>query len=313
MRIGYCIRFGFAFAIALLPAGRVAAAPAAAAIAKGLQADTSRIQALTGMKGSWNAKEALYKVSAPRTDIPVAIDGSAMPPFMGLTSWAAFTDGGKREAMVMGDLVLFQDEVNPVMSVLLESGLQVTALHNHFFYDDPKVYFMHIGGDDSLARLAGGIGKAMEKVKEIRKGAARPAAGFAGPAIAGPNSISPKPIEEILGAEGEKKEGMLKLTFGRKTRMRCGCEAGKGMGVNTWAAFAGTDENALVDGDFAMLEGELQGVLKTLRSAGINVVAIHHHMIEEKPRILFLHYWGKGKALDLAKAVKTALDTQAKG
>jgi hypothetical protein len=279
---------------------------------KGVATDSARIQALTGLKGTWNAKESIYKVTSPRNDLPVSIDGFAMPPFMGLTSWAAFVDGGKKEAMVMGDLVLFQDEVNPVMSALLDAGLQVTALHNHFFYDEPKVYFMHIGGDDSLGLLAAGVGKALAKVKEIRAANPEPARGFPGPKLSGPSVITPKPVEDILGAEGEKKDGMLKVTIGRKTRMPCGCEAGKGMGVNTWAAFAGTDENALVDGDFAMREEELQGVLKTLRKAGINIVAIHHHMIEEKPRILFLHYWGKGKAVELAKGIKSALDTQKK-
>lgn len=280
--------------------------------AGGILSDTARIQALTGMQGAWNAKEAVYKVTSPRTDMSVSVDGFSLPPFMGLTSWAAFIDGGKAEAMVMGDLALFPDEVNPVLDVLLAKGVQVTALHNHFFYDDPKAYFMHISGDDSLSRLAGGIGEAMAKIKEIRKAHAAPPTAFGGPAVSGPSSISPKPIEAVFGMEGEKKDGMLKLTFGRKTRMPCGCEAGKAMGVNTWAAFAGQDGKALVDGDVAMREEELQGVLKALRAAGINIVAIHQHMIEEKPRILFLHYWGKGKAIDLAKGVKAALATQAK-
>jgi Domain of Unknown Function (DUF1259) len=279
---------------------------------KGVLSDTARIQTLTGLKGSWNAKELVYKVTGPRNDVPITVDGFAMPAFMGLTSWAAFMDGGKKEAMVMGDLVLFQDEVNPVMSVLLESGLEVTALHNHFFYEEPKVFFMHIGGDDSLSRLAGGVGKAFEKIREIRKANPQLSTGFPGPRISGPSGISPKPIEDLFGGEGEKKDGMLKMTFGRKTRLPCGCEAGKGMGVNTWSAFAGKDDNALVDGDFAVREEELQSVLKALRLADINIVAIHHHMIEEKPRILFLHYWGKGKALDLARGIKSALDTQKK-
>lgn len=212
----------------------------------------------------------------------------------------------------MGDLVLFQDEVNPVMSVLLENGLQVTALHNHFFYDDPKVFFMHISGDDSISRLAGGLGKAFAEVKEIRKARPTLAQGFDGPKVSAKSAITPKPIEDILGAEGEEKDGMLKVTIGRKTHMPCGCEAGKGMGVNTWIAFAGTDDYGLVDGDFAMQEEELQGVLKALRKANINIVSIHHHMIEEKPRILFLHYWGKGKPLDLARGIKSALDTEKK-
>ncbi|MBW8888889.1 MAG: DUF1259 domain-containing protein [Fibrobacteres bacterium] len=283
-----------------------------AAYGKDLLSDTSRIQSLTGMKGAWNAKEGVFKVSSPRTDLPVSVDGFAMPPFMGLTTWVGFFDGGKAEAMIMGDLVLFQDEVDPVLDALLASGVQVTALHNHFFYDNPKVYFMHVSGDDSLARLAGGVGKAMEAVKSIRKAHAALPLAFEGPAIGSPSAITPKPLEAVFGQEGEKKDGMIKFIFGRKTRMPCGCEAGKGMGVNTWAAFAGKDEAALVDGDFAMREEEIQGVLKALRQAGIHIVAIHQHMIEEKPRILFLHYWGKGKAAELAQGIRSALATQAK-
>jgi hypothetical protein len=282
------------------------------AFGKDVKSDTTRIQTLTGLKGAWNAKENLFKVTSPRNDIPVTVDGFEMPPFMGLTSWASFIDGGKAEAMVMGDMVLFQDEVNPVMSTLLENGIEVTALHNHFFYEDPKVYFMHISGDDSLSRLAGALGKAFEKVKEIRKAHATIAQAFEGPKVSSKSSITPKPIEDIFGVEGDKKDGMLKVTIGRKTHMPCGCEAGKNMGVNTWAAFAGTDEYGLVDGDVAIHEEELQGVLKTLRKANINIVSIHHHMVEETPRIIFLHYWGKGKPVELAHALKAALDTQKK-
>jgi hypothetical protein len=274
---------------------------------KEVNLDTALIQSLTGCKGTWNTKEGIFKVTNPRNDVSISVDGFVMPPFMGLTSWAAFINEHKSGAMVMGDIVLFQDEVNPVMSALLSKGLQVTALHNHFFYDDPKVFFMHISADDSLKQLAEGVGKAFEIIKEIRKAHPKPSGEFGGPSVPSVSNISAKTIEEILGVQGEKKNGMVKVTLGRKTQMSCGLEAGNGMGVNTWAAFAGTDENALLDGDFAVKEEELQNVLKSLRNSGINIVAIHSHMIQEEPRILFLHYWGKGKALELAKAVKTAL------
>lgn len=124
--------------------------------------DYSRIEQLTGLKGAWNAAEGVFKVTQPRSDLPVKVDGWTMPPFMGLTTWAAFTAGTKAEAMVAGDLVLFEDEVNPVMSALLEAGLSVTALHNHFFFDDPKVYFMHLGGEGTLEQLAGGVKAAVK-------------------------------------------------------------------------------------------------------------------------------------------------------
>jgi hypothetical protein len=272
--------------------------------------DTNRIDQITGLKGVLNKEEGVYKVSAPRADVKVNVDGWTMPPFMGLTSWAAFMDGKKEEAMVMGDLVLFQDEVNPVMSAALKNGLKVTALHNHFFFDEPKVYFMHIEGEGSTETLANAVKESLGASKEIRSTTPQPAKSF-GKAIPSQNSITSASIETILG-KGQSKDGMFKAVFGRKAKMPCGCEAGKEMGVNTWAAFAGTDDEAVVDGDFAVLESELQEVLKSLRKSSVNIVAIHHHMSGEEPRILFLHYWGRGKATDLANAVKTALATQSK-
>jgi len=270
--------------------------------------DTAKIEQITGWKGSFNEQEEVFKISSPRTDVKVSVDAWQMAPFMGLTPWAAFLGDGKDKLMVMGDLVLFQDEVNPVMSAALENGLDVTALHNHFFFDDPKVYFMHIGGAGSLEALATGVRKATDKVKEIRALNPTPAKSFGGALIPPKSSVTAKPLDDIFGIKGQTKDGMFKAVFGRKVKMACGCELGKDMGVNTWAAFAGADDNAVVDGDFAIIEEELQPVLKSLRRANINIVAIHHHMALEKPRVLFLHYWGKGKAEELAKSLKAALD-----
>jgi hypothetical protein len=272
--------------------------------------DTDKIDQITGLKGTLNKDEGVFKISAPRADVKVNVDGWTMPAFMGLTSWAAFMDGKKEETMVMGDLVLFQDEVNSVMSAALEGGLKVTALHNHFFFDEPKVFFMHIEGEGTTEKLATAVKDALAVSKQIRATSPQPTKSF-GRAMPNENSITASPLESVLG-KGQSQNGMFKAVFGRKAKMPCGCEAGKDMGVNTWAAFAGTDDNAIVDGDFAVLETELQGVLTSLRRSGVNIVAIHHHMSGEEPRILFLHYWGRGKATDLASAVKTALATQSK-
>jgi hypothetical protein len=273
--------------------------------------DTNRIDQVIGLKGAWNATENVFKVTSPRNDVKISVDGWVMPPFMGLASWAAFTESKMGGAMVMGDTVLFQDEVNPVMSVALDNGLSVTALHNHFFYDEPKVYFMHISGEDSAEKLAASVRKVWDKIKAIRTATPQPTTGFGDTPLTAQNSITGKTIEDILGAKGQANNGMFKVVIGRTTKMM-DTEVGKEMGVNTWAAFAGSNENAVVDGDFAVRESELQGVLKILRKAGVNIVAIHSHMTDENPRILFLHYWGRGPAADLAKALKTALDSQNK-
>jgi hypothetical protein len=271
--------------------------------------DTVRIEQITGLKGTFSERENVFKVSKPRTDVPIQVDGLAMPPFMGLTSWAAFTPAHGGHVMLMGDTVVFEDEVNPAMTAALDAGLEVTALHNHFFFDRPKVYFMHIGGMGDAAQLAAGVKKVYDKIAEIRAANAAPAANFPGK-IGAENKITAAPLESILGTKGQASNGMFKAVIGARGSMQ-GTSIGNEMGVNTWAAFAGTDDEAVVDGDFVMREDELQPVLKAMRADGINIVAIHQHMTHEQPRYMFLHYWGKGKAADLAKSVKKALDAQA--
>jgi hypothetical protein len=264
--------------------------------------DTARIDELTGLKGKMSEKEGVYKITAPRNDVKIVVDGWTMPPFMGLGTWAAFT-ATESDAMVMGDTVLFEDEVNAAMSAALDNGLNVTALHNHFFFDRPKVYFMHIEGEGTADKLAGAVRKVYDSIKQTRAANPEPKDSFGARALPEKNSISAAPLNEIFGAQGESKDGMVKFTFGRPAKMH-GVTLGNTMGVNTWAAFAGSDDNAVVDGDFAVTEDELQPVLKSLLKEKINIVAIHQHMTHEQPRIMFFHYWGRGTAKDLAQAVK---------
>lgn len=269
--------------------------------------DTAKIERITGMKGTMNRQEHVFKVSAPRKDVPVTVEGWKMPPFMGLTSWAAFEEGGKSEAMVMGDIVLFEDEVNTVMSAALDHGLEVTALHNHFFFDQPKVYFMHIGGDGSVDQLAQGVRAVFDAIAQYRGAHHEFVRQFSAGSLPAESSISAAPLESIFGAKALTQSGMAKFVFGREVTMGCGCPAGKEMGVNTWAAFAGSDDNAVIDGDFVVTGEELQAALKSLRGDGIAIVAIHSHMTEDTPHMIFFHYWGRGKAAELATSVKKAL------
>src|SRR5947207_11643394 len=257
--------------------------------------DTAKIDQITGLKGKLNEKEGVYKVTLPRADVKVAVDGWTMPPFMGLGTWAAFIQGSHTEAMVMGDTVLFEDEANPAMSVALENGLSVTALHNHFFFDHPKVYFMHIAGEGKVEQLATAVRKVYDKIKEIRAANPQPQDSFGGTPLPEKSSISAEPLNAVFGMSGEVNNGMIKFVIGRPAKMH-GAAINKTMGVNTWAAFAGSDDNAVVDGDFAVMEDELQSCLKALRAEGIRIVAIHSHMTHEEPSILFFHYWGRGPA-----------------
>jgi hypothetical protein len=298
----------FAPAAVVLALGTIVGA-AKGSFAQGIAGlDTAAIEQASGLKGQVIADENVFKIGKPRTDVKIQVDQWSMSPFMGLGSWAAFTPahGG---AMLMGDTVVFEDEVNPAMSAALDAGLEVTALHNHFFFDEPKVYFMHIGGMGDAKALAAGVKKVYDKIAEIRAANPTPARVFPG-TIASPSSITAAPLETALGAKGQSNQGMFKIVLGRTASMH-GVPVGKEMGINTWVAFAGSDDAAFVDGDFAMLENELQPVLRAMRKEGINIVAIHQHMSHEQPRYFFLHYWGKGKALDLAQSLKRVLDVQA--
>lgn len=271
--------------------------------------NTVRIEEITGLRGAFHEAEGVFKLTVPRSDVPVTVDGRPAPPFMGLTSWVSFAPARKGDCMVMGDLVLFQDEVNPVMSVAFANGLDVTALHNHFFFEEPRVFFMHVMGEGPPAKLAEAVRRALDRVKEIRAAHPQPASGFGGAPLPSTNSIAAGKLEEIIGAKSQSKDGMVKITIGRRTQLPCACEAGQEMGVNTWAAFAGTDDNAVVDGDFALEEGELAMALRALRHWDINIVAIHHHLVGEKPKLLFVHFYGRGKSAVLARNLRTALDT----
>lgn len=263
--------------------------------------NTKQIEQLTGAKGQFNDKEGTFKVSVPRSDLRIRTAGVRMTPPLGLTSWATFMRADEL-AMMMGDMVLSESQVNPVMSVALDNGLEVTALHNHFLWSSPQVMFMHIAGIGDETKLATAVGKVFAKIRETSAQDAEPTAAI-DPAK---TTLDPKKIEAVLGRKGELKEGVYKIVVGRTTNMH-GKTVGNTMGVNTWMAFAGSDDQSIVDGDFAMLESELQRVLKALRRANINVVAIHNHMTHEEPRIVFLHYWGVGRTVALAEGLKAAL------
>ncbi len=264
--------------------------------------DTASIEKATGAKGTFDQKEGIFKVSMPRKDLSVVIGGVKMTPPMGLTSWAAFEREGKDD-MVMGDLVLTQEQISPVMDAALDAGLQVTALHNHFVTESPRIMFMHIAGIGSEEELATAVGKVFSTIKGTADYRAA-----VGPQVDPARSIlDAAKLDSLLGVKGQYKDGVYKFVVGRKTQMH-DVEVGNQMGVNTWGAFAGSEQIAVVDGDVAMRESEVQNVLKALCKTGINVVAIHQHMIGEEPRIIFLHYWGIAPSTALAKGLRAVLD-----
>jgi hypothetical protein len=266
-------------------------------------ADFPEVEKILGASGQ--TEDGVLVVRFPRSDIKVTIDGEPMPTALGFGGWTAWKSMGK-DTMVMGDLVLLEKEVNPVISALQEANLQVTALHNHFLGEQPRIMYMHIGGMGDPLKMARGIRSALDQTGTPH--AAPGSSASPEPALA----LDTKLIEQIIGHPGKAGGGAFKITVGRPGVTMHGVEITSSMGLNSWAGFVGTNERAHVAGDVAMSEKEVNGVIQTLRKGGIDVVAVHNHMLDEKPRTIFLHYWGTGPAEKLAQTVRAAFD-KAKG
>lgn len=252
--------------------------------------------------------DGVVRVTWSRSQVPVTIDGMRFSPAAGLTSWAAFS-ATDRGTMLMGDTVVFQDEVSPAMDAAFASGLEVTALHNHFFYDEPKVYFMHIGGHGDADGLARGVNAVWDAIREVRRQWPEPASAFPGEAPSLGGRLAAATIGRIIGVEPSVQGDVVKVVLGREATMH-GAGVGASMGLTTWVAFTGSDEQATMDGDFAMTAREVQPVLRALREAGIHVVALHNHMIGENPGYLFTHFWARGPSAELARGFRAGLDAQ---
>ena len=263
-------------------------------------------QVLSTLGKQGDFKDSVLKVNIPRSDVKVTVAGVSTPTPFGFGGWVAMTKGDGGDQVLMGDLVLLQDEVNPVMSALLDNGFDVTALHNHFFWDEPRMYYMHVHGHGAAAELAQKLKPAIALIGKSRGGSAPGA-----PAAPAPqNALNTARLAEMVGAQGEQSGAVYKITLPRSDLkvVEMGATINARMGLNTWAAFTGTDDKAAIAGDVAMLESELTPVLKALRKNGLDIVAIHHHMTADRPMIIFLHYWGTGPADKLASGFKAAVN-----
>jgi hypothetical protein len=268
--------------------------------------DIAKIEQITGMKGV--EKNGEYKITVPQNDLNIVVDGFKIIPPMGLGSWAAFTPCGD-SAMVMGDIILTETDLKPVQQEVIRQGFAITAIHNHFVRNHPNVMYMHIDRSADIATLSGGVKAIFDKVKEVR--GADPKSAKADSVV---NTLNIALLDSIMGHKGELNKGVYKYTIGRPdvSLQEHGIPVSSFMGFNTWAAWQGTPERAAVCGDFTMLENEVAPVIKALVENGIEVVAVHNHMVHETPKIFFLHYWGTGNASQLAKGLKSALDETGK-
>jgi hypothetical protein len=280
-------------------------------LGQGMPSEYANVLKALSRQGDFKAN--VLKINIPRNDVKVAIDGIQTPTPFGFGGWLALTKGDGGMEVMMGDLVLLEDEVNPVMSALLEKGLEVTALHNHFFFENPRVFYMHVHGHGAAAELAQKVKPALDLISHVpvkhQIAASDHATSFSG------GKLDTAKIAQIIGQTGEQNGAVYKITVGRDDLdiREMGAKINARMGLNTWAAFYGKDAEAEIAGDIAMLANEVNPVLKALRSYNLDVVAIHNHMLSGPEPIYFLHYWGRGPAEKLASGFRAALDQLGKG
>jgi Domain of Unknown Function (DUF1259) len=265
--------------------------------------------ALGGKKGSYVEKEGVYTTPLPRNDLKVTIKDELVPIGFGFGGWVSIkrTLDGDR-TMLMSDTVLLQEEVNPLISAAQDHGLQVTAIHNHFFYESPRIFYMHLHGMGDAAELAAKYGAAIQGTK-LHPSNQPPATASSGGSTA-KEAFDLAALDKAIGLTGKVNGPIYKYVVGRDDLhvIAMGAEVTTAIGLNTWAAFAGNSDSAHIAGDVAMLESEVNPTIQALRQHNLEVVAVHQHMLEEQPRVIFLHYYGHGPALALAEGFRAALD-----
>jgi Domain of Unknown Function (DUF1259) len=251
----------------------------------------------------------VHRYGFPRTDLTVTLDGVTLRPAFALGGWTAFkpAHGG---VMVMGDLVLLETEINPVMAKLLQNGLEVTAIHNHLLRGSPATFYMHVGGHGDPVKVAAALRSALA---ESKTPLTPPAAAAAPPAI----DLDTAQLDQIIGAKGQNNGGVYAFGVPRRDPVSEGgmqiTPAGP-MGLATGINFQPTGGGkAAITGDFVLAGEEVNPVMKTLRENGIEVTAIHSHMLTEQPRLIFMHFWANDDAIKLAKGLRAALDKTASG
>ena len=268
--------------------------------------DWQKVDEALGRKAAVVAGD-VHRYGFPRTDLTVTLDGVTIKPALALGGWVAFKamDG---EAMVMGDLVLLETEIKPVMTKMIENGLDITAVHNHLLRASPATFYMHVGGHGDPVKLATAIRAALA---ESKTPLAPPAAAAPPPAI----DLDTAQLDQIIGVKGQANGGVYQFGVPRRDPVTMDgmavAPAGP-LGVATGIGFQPTGNgNAAITGDFVMVSSEVNPVIKALRSGGIEVTALHSHMLDEQPRLFFMHFWANDDAIKLAKTLRAALDEMA--
>lgn len=263
------------------------------------------IDRITGGKGAYVADDGAYRVIFPREEATIVTDDRTLSPGLGLNSWVAFTSAIHHEAILTGQFLLLEDEVNAVLTMALDAGLEVTGLAATSIFDGPRLQTLDVTGFGTFENLAGAFRKGLDEVRRVRRATTRPKSAL--PEVPTTSAIDAAPLDAVLSMKGVVTEGVYRAAIGKRALLH-GELVGREMGMSTWFSFAGTNGRAVAQGEIVETAGDLKKVLKALRVGGINITSIRNHTLNEQPQLVFVRFWGQGTALELAKALRYVLE-----
>lgn len=295
-------RLTFASAL-LLP---LCAAIALAAVPQESRALMDRVVA---SKGTYVPEEGVYKIIVPREEATIILDYERLSPHLGLNSWAAFASAIHHPAILSGQFLLLEDEVDSVVKVVLENGLEVTGLAASSLFDGPRLHTLDVTGLGSFQGLATAFRRGLDEIKRVRAEQTRSRVRFTLPDVPKTNSIDADPLNAVLSMRGTAVGGVYRAAIGRRVVVN-GEMVGREMGMSTWLSISGTNQRAVVQSEFIVNADEIKKVLLALRLKGLHLASIRNHTVGEHPQSIFIRFWGQGTALELAKSVRYALDVE---
>jgi hypothetical protein len=273
------------------------------------QSGQHEIDRIIGAKGIYIPEERVYKLTLPREAATLVLDYQALPPTMGLNSWAAFSSARHHGALFTGQVLLLEDEVDPIVAAALKSHLEVTGLADSSFFDGPTVKTLDISGVGTYEHLASAFRTVLDEIHRRVAAKALRDAPLHRPTLSLDSSITLGPIDQILSMHGVLSNGVYRAAIGQRGTIY-GEEAGRELGLSTWISISGTDKQALAHGEIIAAAGDLQTVVRALESGNFHLVSIRNHMVGEHPSFYFVRYWREGRAAELAQSFRSVLEAQ---
>jgi hypothetical protein len=262
-----------------------------------------------GSPGTYYPEEGVYRIVLPQTEATVVLDYQTLSPNFGLNSWVSFTSAVHHEALPSGQLLLLEDEVNPVMTAVLNAGLEINGLADSSTFDGPRLKTLDVTGIGTYQSLASAFRNALDEIRRTRVDAIERGSKVGPPILSLDSSINPHPLDDVLSMRGSVSAGVYRAAIGRRA-LSHGETIGREMGVTSWISLSGTDDRAFAQGEFVATSDELQNLLRALRSKNIKIVSIRNHMVGEHPQLLYVRFWDQGRTIDIVTALRYALNVQ---